>query len=72
MGMDYQKVRHLKRGTTYDVVGLAYLQTDKPVTDMEPMVVYRGTDGKLWVRPESEFTSDRFDLLTDNKNTGET
>lgn len=58
-----QRIRHVKRGTVYDVVGQAWLQTDKPLTDMEPMVVYRAVDGTLWVRPESEFTPDRFELL---------
>jgi hypothetical protein len=59
-----QRLRHIKRGSEYEVIGLAHLQTDKPLTDMEPMVVYRGEDGKLWVRPETEFTPDRFVLLT--------
>lgn len=58
-----QRVRHLKRGTEYEVIGQAWLQTQTLLVDMEPMIVYRGEDGTLWVRPESEFTPDRFQLV---------
>lgn len=58
-----QFVRHRARGSEYEVVGQAYLQTSKPLADMEPMVVYTDILGRMWVRPESEFTDGRFDLV---------
>ena len=43
--------RHKKRGTTYDVVGLASLQTETPLSDFAPVVVYRCREtGILWAR----------------------
>lgn len=54
------RVRHVKRGSTYEVVAQAWLQTSKPLRDMEPMIVYRADDGTYWVRPESEFSDGRF------------
>jgi len=46
---------HLKSGGKYRKLGEGLLQTDEPISDMEPVVVYQGEDGRLWVRPVSEF-----------------
>lgn len=55
------RVRHLKRGTEYEVIGTARLQSAKPVRDMDPVVVYRADkDGTLWARAEGEFCDGRF------------
>lgn len=54
--------RHKKRGSTYTEVGRGQLQTDQPIHDMEPMVIYRSEhDGSLWARPVSEFEDGRFE-----------
>ena len=41
---------HNRTGGAYDLIGTARLQTDKPLRDMAEVVVYKGTDGRLWVR----------------------
>jgi hypothetical protein len=69
-----RRVRHRKRGTTYDVLGVAEAQVSKfgrsdfPATgrligDGDRIVVYRGEDGKLWCRFEDEFNDGRFEVL---------
>ena len=62
--MPVTRVRHIKRGSEYDVLGQAMLQTSTPLTDMETMIVYRGDDGQMWVRPVSEFEDGRFEPIT--------
>ena len=52
--------RHRKSQGLYEVLGAATLQADTPLGDMESVMVYRGQDGRLWVRGEIEF-ADRFD-----------
>lgn len=55
------KVRHLKRGTTYNILGKARIQTEWPVVDNVELTVYQGTeDGKMWARPTDEFEDGRF------------
>lgn len=54
--------RHLKRGTVYVELGRAELQMSQDMlVDGSSMVVYRGDDGKLWVRREEEFEDGRFE-----------
>lgn len=61
-------IRHKKRQTLYRVIGEGKMQSehwragDNPdaYADMEPVVIYEGTDGKVWVRPKSEF-EERFE-----------
>ena len=58
------RVRHKKRGTEYEVLGEADLQTGKPLTDYAVVIVYRDvTTGRIWVRPRDEFTDGRFEVL---------
>lgn len=47
--------KHTKTGGVYELVGDARLQTSTDLSDMAYLVVYRGRDGALWVRPREEF-----------------
>lgn len=68
-----QRWQHVKRGTSYEVIGLAELQiASHDLVDGSELVVYRGDDGKLWAREESEFADGRFCLAsTQEPATGE-
>jgi len=56
--------RHVKRGSTYTLIGEAHLQTGKPIDEPAIMVVYRAdSDGEMWVRPRVEFLDGRFEAL---------
>lgn len=56
--------KHKKRGTTYDYIGEAQLQTDVPMNDCEMVVIYRCKEtGMLWVRRQVEFYDGRFERL---------
>jgi len=59
----YKKVRHVKRGSEYMVIGHGKIQTDKPLSDYHEVIVYVGENGSLWVRPVSEFMDGRFENL---------
>ncbi len=52
--------KHIKTGGLYEEVGLGELQTTEPIKDMTAVVIYRGQDGGLWVRPVEEFHDGRF------------
>lgn len=56
--------RHKKRGTEYELVGLAQVQTESALTDEAEVVVYRGADGVLWVRSDAEFNDGRFEPIS--------
>lgn len=58
--------RHKKRGAVYQEIGRAKLQASDTggMSDNEPMVVYAGEDGQLWVRPADEFEDGRFEAVT--------
>jgi hypothetical protein len=56
------KVRHKKRGTTYEVIDTGRLQVDGDL-DMEKVTIYRGEDGQVWVRPDYEFNDGRFEAV---------
>ena len=58
--------RHRKRGGTYAVIARGFMQVDGDL-DNEKVVVYRGEDGRVWVRPEYEFNDGRFERLPDAK-----
>jgi hypothetical protein len=58
--------KHKKRGTTYEIVGGAMVQTDKPLNDMDSVVVYQCREtGELWVRRREEFFDGRFIIAED-------
>ena len=77
---DAGRVRHKKRGSEYDVIGVGRMQAedwmvreycaaDEPVNgasvDMAEVTIYRSVDdGSLWVRPREEFEDGRFVALT--------
>jgi len=58
--------RHLGRGTTYEVIGEARLQQAGQFGPVEgdSITVYRGEDGQLWCRAQSEFEDGRFVSLS--------
>lgn len=63
--------KHIKRGTTYDVLGEAHIQTDKPLSDMDRVVVYRCHEtGHLWARRYAEFIDGRFEIAAAQKEQG--
>lgn len=54
--------KHKRTGGEYTLEGYGELQTDQPVGDYCKVAVYRARDGRLWVRPTSEFAA-RFATL---------
>lgn len=60
--------RHKKRGTTYTMIGDAEAQASTgAINDGDIVVVYRGDDGKLWIRRKSEFMDGRFEEIIDGR-----
>jgi hypothetical protein len=65
------QVRHLKCGSTYDVLGEAEVQLSNAgpaeferIAEGDKLVVYRAhADGKLWLRFPVEFNDGRFETL---------
>lgn len=55
-------LKHVRRGTIYMVVYRGLLQVDGPL-DNTPVVVYRGQDMQVWVRPIAEVCDGRFKLV---------
>jgi hypothetical protein len=56
--------RHKRRGTEYQEIGRGLACCSKgPIKDDDRVVIYRGDDGKLWVRNEAEFEDGRFMFL---------
>jgi hypothetical protein len=62
-GDQAKRWRHLKRGTVYEEIGRGELQMSADLVDGSAMVIYRGDDGRLWVREEGEFEDGRFAAL---------
>lgn len=57
------RFRHVMRGSIYRVIGTGLLQSGTSVPEGTPIVVYVcESDGRLWLRPEAEFTDGRFVL----------
>ncbi|AKR48455.1 MULTISPECIES: DUF1653 domain-containing protein [Acetobacter] len=55
--------RHKKRGTQYMVMGKGTLQIEGP-HDMTECIVYMSMDdGRIWVRPSTEFFDGRFEKV---------
>jgi hypothetical protein len=61
------QMRHVKRGTIYDLVCVASIQTDTPLNDYDQVMVYRGKDGQTWVRPMTEFGDGRFEAVVGDR-----
>ena len=57
------RVKHVKRGTEYTVLGQAEVQSGSPINESDILTVYQGTDGKIWARPVSEFNDGRFIVI---------
>ncbi len=62
------KYRHFKGGI-YEVICHGVLESDPENPDCD-MIVYRGQDGKIWIRPAYEFHGykngvRRFELIED-------
>lgn len=55
-----ERWQHVKRGTSYEVLGLGELQMQADVVDGSSLVIYRGEDDRLWAREEGEFLDGRF------------
>ena len=58
-----QWFKHVKRGTSYEVVALGSIQTSQPIGDDCYVVIYRGENGHHWVRPYVEFDDGRFEPI---------
>lgn len=61
---------HVGRGTTYTELGRGPLQissghAQQVFNEGDRLVVYIGTDGRLWFRSESEFEDGRFERITE-------
>ena len=55
------RVKHLKRGSTYQVLGTAQVQASMPIHEGDKLEVYQCEgDRTLWVRPPVEFEDGRF------------
>lgn len=58
------RVKHVKRGSTYEIIGMAQIQTDTPLNDYDQVFVYRDPEtDEIWVRPSSEFNDGRFVVI---------
>lgn len=55
------RYRHKKRGTEYTLIGVGHVQGE--LHDEDPVVIYRGDDGSLWVRHQVEFCDGRFEQI---------
>ena len=57
------KHKHIVRGSIYDVEEIGLNATNGP-DEGKPVVVYRGEDGRLWVRDLNQFnTAGRFEKV---------
>lgn len=56
------RYRHKKRGTEYTLIGVGRAQGE--LQDDDPVVLYRGDDGGLWVRHQVEFCDGRFEQVS--------
>jgi len=64
-GIILARVQHLKRGSTYTILGRGKVQTEAPLQDYAEVVIYQSeADGSIWARPVDEFFDGRFLTLT--------
>lgn len=63
-----KRVKHIKRGTTYRVLGMAKIQTETPLLDNAEVCIYFNEgNNDIWVRPKDEMTDGRFEPVKDDK-----
>jgi hypothetical protein len=55
--------RHVHTGREFRMIGVAMLETAKPVTEATALIVYRDAAGDLWARPRLEFGDGRFEAI---------
>lgn len=64
MGDIGKRYHHIRRGSTYTVIGGANLQTARPASDGVRLTIYRDdATGELWARPTREFHDGRFEEI---------
>lgn len=61
---DRPRWKHVRRGSSYTEICRAELQASRDVVAGLTMVVYRGDNGKYWVRHEDEFEDGRFEPIS--------
>lgn len=54
------KWRHVKSGGLYEVIASGILQVENKDLDDRPAVIYKGEDGRIWIRPFQDFYDGRF------------
>lgn len=54
------RYKHLKRGTTYSVLGRFEVQASTPIIEGQWVVAYQCDNGSKWTRSEAEFFDGRF------------
>jgi hypothetical protein len=58
------RVRHKVRGSYYEIIGFATVQTADALKDDDRVFVYRDIDSdEMYVRKDSEFADGRFELI---------
>jgi hypothetical protein len=65
-----EHVRHIKRGSTYRVLGKGKIQVSgNPLVDYAEVVVYASDEtGDIWIRPIDEFEDGRFEKIASEAN----
>ncbi len=59
-----RRMRHLARGSSYDVLAeAANVQSSNPIVEGDQVAVYSAEDGSFWVRPVGEFNDGRFETV---------
>ncbi|AFU88166.1 hypothetical protein CcrColossus_gp296 [Caulobacter phage CcrColossus] len=58
------KYRHLKRGSTYNVLGQGIAQCETPIQDNDALVFYRDGQGRFFARHVDEFHDGRFEKVS--------
>ena len=59
-----EKYRHLKRGSTYSVLGQGIAQCATPIQDNDALTLYRDDQGRFFARHVDEFHDGRFEKVS--------